>query len=419
MALATLGINHRTANVAFRERVAFTRDTLPAALHELTALPEVDEALILSTCSRTELYLLHGAGDDLSKVFDWLCRWHRLGRDEMAGVCYEHHDEDVVRHAIRVAAGLDSMVPGEPEIFGQFKQAWRDAREAGTLGRELQNLAEHTFAAAKQIRSDSEISRHPVSLAHAAVSLTRDFFEDLETRRALVVGAGETAQLAARYLHRKGIGQLTIANRSLENAQALAQELLAQAVPVTQLRHALAGADIVLSCTSSPVPVLGKGLVEAALARRHRPIYMVDLAVPRDIEPQVADLADVYLYTLDDLQKVVQQNLERRKSAQRQGHEMLEAQVRAWQDQRQAASAFSMIRDYRAQAGQVRSETLEQARRKLAVGQDPEAVLEWLANTLTGRLLHHPTQALNEAGKRRDEELLHRARTLLNLPPPQ
>lgn len=416
MTLAILGLSHRTAALALRERVAFTRDALAPALRELAALPDIDGALILSTCNRTELYLEHAAAGAPAAARGWLRRWHRLEPAALGDACYLHAGDDAVRHAIAVAAGLDSMVPGEPEILGQFKQARRDAAAAGTLGRELDALARHACAAAKRIRADSGIGRHPVSLAHVAVRLARQFFDDLAERRALVIGAGETARLAARYLHRYGAGQLTIANRSLERAQELACELHARAVPVARLEDALADADIVVSCTDSPLPVLGKGLVEAALGRRRRrPVYMVDLAVPRDIEPQIAELPDAYLYSLDDLEAVAARNLDVRRQAGEEARALLEEHARAYRERRRGESAFDLIRAYRGGAERVRDEALAQARARLAAGRDPGEVLEWLARTLCGRLAHPPTQALNEAGTAGDETLLAAARALLKL----
>ena len=419
MTLAALGINHQTADLALREKIAFTRDSLAAALQDLAALPHVNEALILSTCNRTELYLSHTGADAAPPALAWLCRWHRLEPDALAGALYLHTDDDAVRHAIQVASGLDSMVLGEPEILGQFKQAWRDAEQAGTLGQELQRLAQHTFAAAKQVRTHTDISRHPVSLAHAAVALTRQFFDRLAQRRALVIGAGETAQLAARYLHDHGIGHLTIANRSLARAQRLAGELLAHAIPISHLEQALQSADIVISSTGSPLPVLGKGMVEEAVRqRKHQPIYMVDLAVPRDIEPQIAELADIYLYTLDDLQRIVAQNLQSREQARAEAVAIIDRHVEDYARRAQGESAFALIRGYREQAQRQRDDTLAQAQRRLRRGDNAEDTLAWLAGALCNRLTHQPTQAMNQAGQDRDEALLRAARALLKIDPP-
>ena len=414
MALAALGINHRTANLDLREKIAFTRDSLDAALKELTALSNISEAVILSTCNRTELYLSHDAPEDIEQARDWLCHWHQVDRRELRDALYWHADDAAARHAIRVASGLDSMVPGEPEILGQFKQASRDAEKAGALGGELHRLIQHTFSAAKKVRTLTEISRNPVSIAHIAVSLTKQFFDQLQERRALVIGAGEATRLVARYLHDSGIGHLTIANRDLNRAQQLARELLAHAIPMSHIGHALEDADIVISSTGSPVPVLGKGTVEDAIRqRKRRPIYMVDLAVPRDIEPQIAQLADVYLYTQEDLRQVVEKNLQSRENARQEASAIIDQQVEEFARRAHSESAFALIRDYRDQTQQLRDETLEQARRRLKRGREADETLEWLANTLCNRLTHNPTQAMNEAGQDNDHSLLDAARALL------
>ena len=414
MALATLGINHRTASLDLREKIAFTPDALDAALKELAALPNIGAAVILSTCNRTELYLSHDTAEDLVQARDWLCHWHQVDPTTLQDALYWYVADDAVRHAIEVASGLDSMVPGEPEILGQFKQASRDAEQAGTLGGELHRLIQHTFAAAKKVRTLTEISRNPVSIAHVAVSLTKQFFDQLQERRALVIGAGEAARLVARYLNDAGIGHLTIANRSLDRAQKLARELLAHAIPMSHIGHALEDADIVISSTASPVPVLGKGMVEDAVRRRkHRPIYMVDLAVPRDIEPQIASLSDVYLYTQEDLRQVIEKNLRSRENARQEASAIIDQQVEEFARRTQGESAFALIRDYRDQAQELRDETLEQAQKRLKRGRGTEETLEWLAHTLCNRLTHNPTQALNEAGQDNDHSLLDAARTLL------
>ncbi len=414
MALATLGINHRTASLDLREKIAFTPDALDAALKELAALPNISAAVILSTCNRTELYLSHDTAEDLVQARDWLCHWHQVDPTALQDALYWYVADDAVRHAIEVASGLDSMVPGEPEILGQFKQASRDAEQAGTLGGELHRLIQHTFAAAKKVRTLTEISRNPVSIAHVAVSLTKQFFDQLQERRALVIGAGEAARLVARYLNDAGIGHLTIANRSLDRAQKLARELLAHAIPMSHIGHALEDADIVISSTASPVPVLGKGMVEDAVRRRkHRPIYMVDLAVPRDIEPQIASLSDVYLYTQEDLRQIIEKNLQSRENARQEASAIIDQQVEEFARRTQGESAFALIRDYREQAQELRDETLEQAQKRLKRGRGTEETLEWLAHTLCNRLTHNPTQALNEAGQDNDHSLLDAARTLL------
>jgi len=416
MALAILGINHRTAQLELREKIAFTPDSLHAALQELNTLPQVEEAMILSTCNRTELYFSLTQGADVEAVLDWLCQWHRVDRDQLRDSLYLRTDQDAIRHAIEVASGLDSMVLGETEILGQFKQASRDADAAGTLGSKLHGLTPQVFSTAKEVRTNTEISRNPVSLAHVAISLTQQFFDRLEDRRALVIGAGETARLVARYLHDRHIGHLTIANRRLERAQSLANELLAHAIPISHIEQALKDADIVISSTNSPLPVLGKGLVEDVIQhRKHRPIYMVDLAVPRDIEPQIGNLPDVYLYTLDDLRRVVEENLKSRERAREEASAIIDRQIEASIRREKSESAFSLIRNYRKQAQERRDETLMQAKKRLAQGQTPEEVLDWLSHTLCNRLTHTPTQVLSEAGQDEDEILLRSMRRLLKL----
>ena len=414
MALATLGINHRTANLGLREKIAFTPDALDAALKELVSLPNISAAVILSTCNRTELYLSHSHAEDLAQARDWLCHWHQVDPTVLRDALYWYTANDVVRHAIEVASGLDSMVLGEPEILGQFKQASREAEQAGTLGGELHHLIQHTFEAAKKVRTLTEISRNPVSIAHVAVSLTKQFFDQLQERRALVVGAGEAARLVAHYLNDAGIGHLTIANRNLARAQKLARSLLAHAIPMSHIDHALEDADIVISSTASPVPVLGKGMVEDAVRRRkHRPIYMVDLAVPRDIEPQIASLSDIYLYTQEDLRQLIEKNLQSREVARQEASAIIDQQVEKFARHVQSESAFALIRDYRDQAQQLRNETLAQAKKRLKRGRGADETLEWLAHALCNRLTHNPTQALNEAGQDNDHSLLDAARTLL------
>ncbi len=418
MSLSILGLNHRTAQLELREKLAFTPDTMSSALQELRAVPDVEEAMILSTCNRTELYLSHQRDEAVERVLEWLCQWHQVDRKHIRDALYWRTGTDAIRHAIEVASGLDSMVLGETEILGQFKQASRDADAAGTLGSQLHSLTQQAFSTAKEVRTNTEISRNPVSLAHAAVSLTQQFFDRLQDHRALVVGAGETAQLVARYLHDRQIGHLTIANRSLDRAQALARELLAHAIPISHMEQALKDADIVVSSTNSPLPILGKGRIEGILRqRKHQPLYMVDLAVPRDIEPQIGELPDVYLYTLDDLRRVVEENLKSRERAREEANAIIARHVEACAQRERGESAFDLIREYRASSQQWRDQTLAQARRRLAQGQSPNEVLEWLSHTLCNRLMHAPTQTLNQAGQDGDEALLQAMRRLLDLDP--
>ena len=315
MAFLALGINHKTASVDVRERVAFTPEQLVEALQQLCRLTPSREAAILSTCNRSELYLEQ---DQLSadEVLRWLADYHRLNLDELRACAYIHQDNDAVRHMMRVAAGLDSMILGEPQILGQMKSAYAVAREAGTVGPLLGRLFQATFSTAKTVRTDTAIGENPVSVAFAAVSLAKQIFADLHRSQALLIGAGETISLVARHLHDQGVKRIVVANRTLERASQLAEQFGAHAVLLADIPQELAHSDIVISSTASQLPILGKGAVERALKqRKHKPMFMVDIAVPRDIEPEVGELDDVYLYTVDDLHEVIEENLKSRQGA--------------------------------------------------------------------------------------------------------
>ncbi|WP_455206065.1 glutamyl-tRNA reductase, partial [Kaarinaea lacus] len=307
MTILAFGINHKTAPVSIREQVAFEPTQITDALKDLVSHPHVEEAAIVSTCNRTELYC--GLDQlDQKVITSWMSQYHHLSESDLVPYIYAHPDQYAVRHALRVASGLDSMVLGEPQILGQMKDAYSAASHAGTLGGLLDRLFQHTFSVAKQVRTDTAIGASPVSVAFAAVSLAKQIFSNFEQHTALLIGAGETIELAARHLHEIGIGRMIIANRTVERAQTLAQEFNAYAISLPQIPAHLAEADIVISSTASPLPILGKGSVESALkARKHRPILMVDIAVPRDIEAEVGDLSDIYLYTVDDLQEIIQE----------------------------------------------------------------------------------------------------------------
>ncbi len=415
MSLIALGINHRTAPVEIRERIAFPAETLGDALRALTEQQGVAEAAILSTCNRTELYC-HVEEGEATALIHWLADYHRLPADRLEPCTYVHRDLEAVRHMLRVASGLDSMVLGEPQILGQMKTAFRDAQEAGTLGSLLNRLFQHTFAVAKQVRTDTAIGASPVSVAFAAVSLARQIFGDLDRNTALLIGAGETIELAARHLHQHGLGRMIIANRTVERAHSLAAEFNAYAIALDEIPAHLQEADIVISSTASPTPLLHKAEVQTALkARKHRPMFMVDIAVPRDIAPEVAELEDVYLYTVDDLHSVIQENMASRQEAARQAEEIIEVQAEHFMGWLRSLDAAATIRAYRAQADAIRGEVLEKARRQLAQGKDPEQVLEFLAHTLTNKLIHAPSSALRQAGADERGDLIELARELFGL----
>ena len=411
MAVNILGINHKTAPVALREKVAFAEDRLVAALTTLREEMGVAEALILSTCNRTEVYWSGTAsGSDLSQ---WLERHHGNNLD-LAASLYIHQESRAIEHAFSVASGLDSMVLGEVQILGQLKDAYRIAQESGSTGPILNKLFQAAFSAAKRVRTETRIGANAVSLASATVSLARRVYEDLSAHNALLVGAGDMNALTARHFMSAGIKRMVIANRTLSKAQTLAAELNAHAVPLSDLDHELAAADIVISCTASLEPLISKRAVEAAIrARRRRPIFMVDMAVPRDIDPAVAELEDVYLFSIDDLQQLVDENIQQRELAAGGARLLITEEVARFLAESRAQDAGPAIRALRQQADGIRRQTVEQARRMLQAGKSTDEVIDYLANTLTNRLLHAPTQALRQAAELADLALAETVTRLL------
>ncbi len=397
MAFNILGLNHKTAPVALREKLAFSEDRLVAALRALRQERGVAEVVILSTCNRTEVYWAGSAsGEELSQ---WLERHHEEGLDLTASV-YVHQEKHAVEHAFNVASGLDSMVLGEAQILGQLKNAYRIAQETGSTGPHLNKLFQAAFSTAKRVRSETQIGANAVSLASATVSLARRMYSDFSTHTALMIGAGEMIALAARHFAAAGVKRVVIANRTLVNAQPLAAELSGYAVDLSHLDKELAEADIVVSCTASPAPLITKAAAAAAVrTRRHRPIFMVDLAVPRDIDPAVADLEDVYLFSIDDLQQLIDENRQQRELAAGDAKVVISEEVARFLQDARAKEAGPAIRALRQQADAIRQQTLEQAQRMVSAGKSTDEAMEFLANTLTNRLLHAPTQALRQAAE--------------------
>lgn len=415
MTLLALGLNHRTAPVEIRERVAFAPDKVAGALQELTGSGPVHEAAILSTCNRTEVYC-GLKGEEKGPVLEWFRDFHRLSSKEVEPYIYTHPDSQAVRHILRVASGLDSLVLGEPQILGQIKQAYGTAQEAGTVGQLLNKLFQHTFSVAKQVRTDTAIGASPVSVAFAAVSLAKQIFSDLKEHTALLIGAGETIELVARHINEQGIGRIIIANRTVERGHKLAQEFNGHAIALTEIPAHLAEADIVISSTAAPLPILGKGMVESALkARKHRPMLLVDIAVPRDIEPEVSGLDDVYLYTVDDLSEIIQENLQSRQQAALQAEDIIDTQVGNFMGWLQSLEAVGTICAFRQSAETIRDQVLEQCSRQLASGADPDQVMHEMARLLTNKLIHEPSAQLNRAGFEGQHGLLDAARVLFNL----
>jgi len=393
--LFALGLNHQTAPLEIRERVAFAAHALEGALGDLVRGRGASEAAILSTCNRTEVYF--SAGETRSAAA-WFAEYHRLRPDDLSPFLYTLPREQAVRHAFRVASGLDSMVLGEPQILGQLKEAVRVAESAGTLGTVLHKLFQRSFAVAKEVRTTTRVGANSVSMAAAAVKLAARIFPSIREQRVLFIGAGEMIELCATHFAAQAPACITVANRTLERAHALAHRFAGQAIELRTLGEHLHEHDIVVSCTASSLPILGKGLVERALkTRRRRPMFMVDLAVPRDIEREVGDLDDVFLYTVDDLSGIVQGNLDARRSAVEQAEAIIETQVGQFMHWMAAREAVPLIRQLREQAEQARRHEVERALKLLHKGADPKQVLEALSQGLTNKLMHAPTQALNEA----------------------
>jgi glutamyl-tRNA reductase len=415
MQLLAFGVSHRTAPLALRERVTFAPERLQGALRELASCEGVEEAAILSTCNRTDLYC--GLSAEHSELaIDWFRRYHGLSPGEIRKHFYTLRSDSAVRHILRVASGLDSMILGEPQILGQLKEAYVAAARTGTLGTVLGRLMQHSFSVAKRVRTDTAIGTSAVSVAFAAVTLARQIFGDLAERTALLIGAGDTMELAARHLQASGLARMVIANRTLDRAQMLASEFGGYALPLHQVAAHLADADIVFSSTASATPIVSAEDARRAIqARKRRPMFMVDLAVPRDIDAAVGELDDVYLYTVDELRDVVQENLRSREGAARQAEGIVDIQVSQFMGWLRTLDAVPTIRTLRGNAELTRNEVLAKAQRMLRRGAPPEEALQFLANVLTNKLLHGPTVQLRRAGAEGRDDLLEAARRLLEV----
>ncbi len=416
MPIVTFGINHKTAPVSVRERVAFSVEEINKALQSLIKLEPIDEAAIISTCNRTELYLSIESLDQQTAVINWFADYHKLPSSELSDYLYMHGETETVQHILKVASGIDSLVLGEPQILGQLKDAYRHAVEAGTIGTLLGRLFQYSFTVAKQVRTDTAIGSSPVSVAYAAVRLAKQIFGDLSSYTVLLVGAGETIELAARHLHEQGIGRLIVANRTLERAHDLAEELNGYAIRLNEISTHLAEADIVISSTASQSILINQNEVKQALVtRKHKPIFMVDLAVPRDIDSSIAELDDIYLYTVDDLHNVIEENIQSRRQAANQAEEIIEIQTGHFIAWKKSLEAVSVIREVRESAEQFKTEVLKKAIAQLETGKPAEQVLQYLAHTLTNKLIHSPSVVLKEAGAHGRTELIKAARELFDI----
>ncbi|MCS6785513.1 MAG: glutamyl-tRNA reductase [Thiobacillaceae bacterium] len=413
MQLLACGVNHHTAPVAIRERVAFPPEVLPRALTDVTGRRIAREAAILSTCNRTEIYC---SAAEPEGVIDWLSRFHNLEPREVKPYLYVLPSDQAVKHAFRVASGLDSMVLGETQILGQMKQAVHKAQAAGTLGTLLNRLFQRTFSVAKEVRSTTEIGANTVSMAAAAVTLAARIFPDLAEQAVLFVGAGEMIELTATHFAARKPRRILVVNRTEERARELARRLGGEAAALTSLPELLPEFDILITSTASPLPIIGLGLVERAIKlRKHRPIFMVDLAVPRDIEPEVGELPDVFLYTVDDLGEVVRDGQDARRAQVLQAEAIIEASVHEfmhWVDSRRAVPTLRALRDH---AERLRRHELERAHKMLARGMRPEEVLEAMSRALMNKFLHDPSHALNQAAHDELDELTRAVRRIYNL----
>ncbi|HHT8252996.1 TPA: glutamyl-tRNA reductase [Citrobacter braakii] len=417
MTLLALGINHKTAPVSLRERVTFSPDTLDQALDSLLAQPMVQGGVVLSTCNRTELYLSVEEQDNLQEALvRWLCDYHNLNEEDLRNSLYWHLDNDAVSHLMRVASGLDSLVLGEPQILGQVKKAFADSQKGHLNASALERMFQKSFSVAKRVRTETDIGASAVSVAFAACTLARQIFESLSTVTVLLVGAGETIELVARHLREHQVKKMIIANRTRERAQVLADEVGAEVISLSDIDARLQDADIIISSTASPLPIIGKGMVERALKnRRNQPMLLVDIAVPRDVEPEVGKLSNAYLYSVDDLQSIISHNLAQRKAAAVEAETIVAQETSEFMAWLRAQGASETIREYRSQSEQIRDELTAKALAALQQGGDAQAIMQDLAWKLTNRLIHAPTKSLQQAARDGDSERLNILRDSLGL----
>jgi glutamyl-tRNA reductase len=416
MTLLAFGINHTTASLSVRERMAFAPEAVESALQSASAHAGLSEVAILSTCNRTEIYA--SSEQDLEKLTAWLVLHTNISNEELARCYYSYAGDEAVRHMMKVAGGLDSLVLGEPQILGQMKSAYAVACDAGTIGGELHATFQHVFSIAKRVRTETAIGENPVSVAYAAVSLAQQIFSNLKEDTALLIGAGETIELVARHLAEQGIKRIIVANRTLDRAQRLAREFNGEAILLSEIPDHLQHADIVISSTASQLPLLGKGAVESALKKRkNKPMFMLDIAVPRDIEEEVGELDDVYLYSVDDLHAVIDENKKSRVAAADKAEEIINEGVEQYIRQQRALNALTTVKAYRRKAEELRDIELQKALHALEVGGNPDEILQQLARNLTNKLIHVPTTVLKNASANGRTQVIQVAQELFDLSP--
>jgi len=431
MALILVGINHTTANIALREKVAFPPEMVGEALGQVRAIEGVDEVVIVSTCNRTELYLSYEADKENGQaegdtnrqlierrqvIVDWLGNYHELDAEELTDSVYFLGDRDVVRHLMKVSCGLDSMVLGEPQILGQIKSAFAVSQDLEIVGASLGRAFQAAFSIAKEVRTDTAIGENPVSVAYAAVTLAERIFSDLSTLSVLLIGAGRTIELVARHLVDKGASAIVVANRTLDNALEIAGKFDAHGVLLSDIPEQLIAADIVVSSTNSQLPLLGKGAVERALKeRKHKPMLLIDLAVPRDIEEEVGEVADAYLYSVDDISEGIEDNVKSRAEAAAQAESIIERGVEEYLKQLRSLNAVATLRAFRDTADGIRDQEMQRALKSLEKGEAPDTVLEALARAITNKLIHAPSVQMKKASSEGRDELLKLTQELFDL----
>ena len=415
MTIVALGINHKTASVELREKVAFSPEQLSEALQQLSDHDQFNEAVIVSTCNRTEIYCSL-AQQNSQILLQWLASFHGLDEHELSKNVYCYQHEQAINHLMRVACGLDSLVLGEPQILGQIKQAYNSAKNHNSVNLIFDRLFQKTFSVAKQVRTETEIGASAVSVAYAAVNLAKHIYGKLDKTKVLLIGAGETIELVAKHLYQNEPQQITVANRTIERARSLAQEVSANVIALAQLPERLHQADIVISSTASTLPIIGKGVVEQALKqRRNKPMLFIDIAVPRDIESQVGELDAAYLYSVDDLQAIVSENIASREQAAEEAQGIIRYRSAEFVMWMRSLDSVDLIRSYRQDVHDIKSELVDKAVSQLSTGKDAEKVILELANKLTNRLMHAPTRAIQDAAKKGEVDQLSQLKKMLGI----
>ncbi|WP_193371793.1 glutamyl-tRNA reductase [Pseudoalteromonas sp. BSi20652] len=415
MTIIALGINHKTASVELREKVAFSPEQISEALQQLSGHADFNEAVIVSTCNRTEIYCSL-AQQNSQTLLTWLASFHGLDEHELSSNIYCHEGNDAINHLMRVACGLDSLVLGEPQILGQIKQSFFSAKTHDAIGVTFDRLFQKTFSVAKQVRTETNIGASAVSVAFAAVNLAKHIYGKLDQTKVLLIGAGETIELVAKHLYQNEPKKITVANRTIERARSLADEVSADVIALAQLPERLHEADIVISSTASTLPIIGKGVVEQALKqRRHKPMLFIDIAVPRDIESQVGELDAAYLYSVDDLQTIVSENMAAREQAAQQAQIIITERTKEFAMWMRSLDSVDLIRHYRNDVQTIKSELVERAVSQLNTGKDAEKIILELANKLTNRLMHAPTCAIQDAAKKGEVAQLNQLKKMLGI----